>query len=166
MQQRIETIADDNQNTHGSCASACSSGRLTLLTRRNAPFIFGPPCQSELKRTLRHRGQPANSVHSPGINALHSVHSTRMVNDRFPAERSMVSKWWTRRLRPLFRVHQHQSKIYAESNHSKFQRIFGQFTSMQTLAIYRRLLIRSKLRAQNRKSKETTGIARCFSCFA
>ena len=27
MQQRIETIADDTQNTHGSCASACSSGR-------------------------------------------------------------------------------------------------------------------------------------------
>ncbi len=34
MQQRIETIADDLQNSHGSRASACSSKQ----TRRNAPF--------------------------------------------------------------------------------------------------------------------------------
>src|ERR1700712_1672388 len=84
MQQRIETIADDTQNTHGFCASACSSGRLALLTRRNAPFIFGPPCQSELKRTLRHGGCPANTVHWRGFNPFHGAHSTRMVNDRFP----------------------------------------------------------------------------------
>ena len=55
MQQRIETIADDTQNNHGSRASACSS----IQTRRNAPFIFAPPCQSELKRTLRRGGRPA-----------------------------------------------------------------------------------------------------------
>src|SRR3979490_2140832 len=36
----------------------------------------------------------------------------------------MVSKWWTRRSRPLSCVRGHQSKIYAESNHSDFQRIY------------------------------------------
>jgi hypothetical protein len=36
----------------------------------------------------------------------------------------------------------HQSKIYTESNHSGFSQIFGDLTSMQTLAIYRRLLVR------------------------
>jgi hypothetical protein len=36
----------------------------------------------------------------------------------------------------------HQSKIYAESNQSDFSRIFRDFTSMQTLAIYRRLLVK------------------------
>ena len=51
MQQRIETIADDIQNCHGSRASAMSSNQ----TRRNAPFIVASPCQSEIKRTLRLR---------------------------------------------------------------------------------------------------------------
>src|SRR5881227_1949460 len=32
----------------------------------------------------------------------------------------------------------HQSKIYAESNRSAFLRIFREFGSMQTLAVYRR----------------------------
>jgi hypothetical protein len=36
----------------------------------------------------------------------------------------------------------HQSKIYAESNQSDFTQIFGELISMQTLAIYRRLLVR------------------------
>jgi hypothetical protein len=37
----------------------------------------------------------------------------------------------------------HQSKIYTESNQSDFSQIFGDFTSMQTLAIYRRLLVQN-----------------------
>jgi hypothetical protein len=40
----------------------------------------------------------------------------------------------------------HQSKIYTESNQSDFSQIFGDFTSMQTLAIYRRLLVLNRLR--------------------
>jgi hypothetical protein len=40
----------------------------------------------------------------------------------------------------------HQSKIYTESNQSGFSQIFGDFTSMQTLAIYRRLLVQNRLR--------------------
>jgi hypothetical protein len=37
----------------------------------------------------------------------------------------------------------HQSKIYTESNQSGFQRIFADLSSMQTLAIYRRLLVKA-----------------------
>ena len=66
--------------------TALALGLFVVLTRRNAPFIFGPPCQSELKRTLRHGGGPSNTVHSRGFDPFHGVHSTRMVNDRFPAE--------------------------------------------------------------------------------
>ena len=38
----------------------------------------------------------------------------------------------------------HQSKIYAELNHSSFRKIFGGFISMETLRIYRRLVVRNK----------------------
>jgi hypothetical protein len=55
----------------------------------------------------------------------------------------------------VFRKSGHQSKIYTESNQSDFSRIFGDLTSMQTLAIYRRLLIRDELRDQPQRNKET-----------
>jgi hypothetical protein len=53
----------------------------------------------------------------------------------------MVSKWWTGSacLNPGRK--RHQSKIYAESNQSDFWKTFGDLTSMQTLALYPRLLI-------------------------
>jgi hypothetical protein len=41
-----------------------------------------------------------------------------------------------------FAESRHQSKIYTESNQSHFSQIFGDLTSMQTLAIYRRLLVK------------------------
>jgi len=53
----------------------------------------------------------------------------------------MVSKWWTCPEHHFNRQGGHQSKIYTESNDSNFSRIFGDLTSMQTLAIYRRLLV-------------------------
>ena len=43
-----------------------------------------------------------------------------------------------------------QSKIYAELNQSIFWRISGDFTSIQTLAIYRGLLVRNKAGGLNR----------------
>ncbi|HEV7600260.1 MAG TPA: hypothetical protein VGO49_08375 [Bradyrhizobium sp.] len=39
----------------------------------------------------------------------------------------------------------HQSKIYAESNRSAFLQIFRDFGSMQTLAVYRRLLRKASI---------------------
>jgi hypothetical protein len=46
--------------------------------------------------------------------------------------------------RPFHAMVGHQSKIYAESIHSGFRKVFGDFISMQILAIYRRLLVRNK----------------------
>jgi hypothetical protein len=68
----------------------------------------------------------------------------------------MVSKWWIRRaLRPGGES-PHQSKIYTESNQSDFSRIFGELISMQTLAIYRPLLARDRLREIKRNSCEAS----------
>jgi hypothetical protein len=78
----------------------------------------------------------------------------------------MVSKWWTRPTLLFFAQSRHQSKIYTESNQSGFSRIFGDLTSMQTLAIYRRLLVKDRLRDQPQRlrsiatePKETVGVA-------
>src|SRR3981189_1374927 len=98
----------------------------------------------------------------------------------FHGETGMVSKWWTRRAPRSMAECRHQSKIYAESNQSDFSRIFGELSSMQTLAIYRQLLsqgpiarsIATVARAgaeacdRNGDQKETAGVARCFFCFA
>jgi len=55
----------------------------------------------------------------------------------------MVSKWWMRPAHPFHKENRHQSKIYIESNQSGFCQIFGDLTSIQTLAIYRRLLVKN-----------------------
>jgi hypothetical protein len=62
---------------------------LRLVRRTDAPerpLIFAPPCQSELKRTLRPGGGAENTVHSRGFNGARASHLMRMVNDRFPAQ--------------------------------------------------------------------------------
>jgi len=76
----------------------------------------------------------------------------------------MVSKWWTPRRRPFCRTRRRQSKIYVESNDSNFQLIFGDFISMQTLAIYRRLLLRNKPAgfARNRTKRDDRDRAMFF----
>src|ERR1700733_15314217 len=71
----------------------------------------------------------------------------------------MVSKGWTLPPRRIGAPIRRQSKIYTESNHSDFWQIFGDLTSMQTLAIYRRLLVRIDSATG---SKETTGRAMFF----
>jgi hypothetical protein len=58
-----------------------------------------------------------------------------------------------------FAESRHQSKIYTESNHSNFALIFGDLTSMQTLAIYRRLLVQNQLR-DHRNGNERDGRGR------
>ena len=51
----------------------------------------------------------------------------------------------------------HQSKIYAESNQSDFSQFFRDLTSMQTLAIYRRLLVKDQLRNRNNSERDGRG---------
>jgi hypothetical protein len=63
-----------------------------------------------------------------------------MVNAKFPDGIGMVSKWWMACAECDQLQWRHQSKIYAESNRSAFLQIFRDFTSMQTRAVYRRLL--------------------------
>jgi hypothetical protein len=57
-------------------------------------------------------------------------------------------------VRHFCRESPHQLKIYAESNESDFSQIFGELISMQTLAIYRPLLVRGLLaRDQAQRSR-------------
>jgi hypothetical protein len=65
----------------------------------------------------------------------------------------MVSKWWMRRVRRFCRENPHQLKIYAESNESNFSQNFDGLISMQTLAIYRPLLVRGLLARDQAQSK-------------
>jgi len=68
-----------------------------------------------------------------------------MVNDRFRAASIYGFEMVDARVAQIFHaIAGHQSKIYAESIHSRFRKIFGDFISMQILAIYSRLLIRNK----------------------
>ena len=69
-------------------------------------------------------------------------HSMRMVNDGFPAHGGYGFEMVDTRNTRHFAEIPHQSKIYTESIQSDFPQIFGDLTSMQTLAIYRRLLVR------------------------
>jgi hypothetical protein len=63
----------------------------------------------------------------------------------FRAGGLMVSKWWMRQRVAPSRESPHQSKIYTESNQSDFTPIFGELISMQTLAIYRPLLVKGSI---------------------
>jgi hypothetical protein len=76
-------------------------------------------------------------VHRRGFDAPRDAHSTRMVNDRFRAASIYGFEMVDARARTNFHaIVAHQSKIYAESNHSNFGKIFGRFTSIETLRIY------------------------------
>jgi hypothetical protein len=76
-------------------------------------------------------------MHPRGFDAPHDAHSARMVNDRFRAASIYGFEMVDTRARPDFHAMvAHQSKIYAESNQSNFGKIFGRFTSIETLRIY------------------------------
>jgi len=67
----------------------------------------------------------------------------RMVNSGFPAPMRYGFEMVDMARAAIFVSRdRHQSKIYVESNHSNFWRILDDLTSTQTLAIYRRLLVR------------------------
>jgi hypothetical protein len=80
-----------------------------------------------------------NTVHSRGFRGPRGPHLARMVNDRFRAASIYGFEMVDAAAARTFR---HQSNIYAESNRSDFSRIFRAFTSTQTLAVYRALLVR------------------------
>jgi hypothetical protein len=53
----------------------------------------------------------------------------------------MVSKWWMRSDHPLCGENLYKSKIYTESNQADFPQVLGDLSTMEILAIYRRLLV-------------------------
>jgi hypothetical protein len=69
-----------------------------------------------------------------------------MVNGGFPARTGYGFEMVDAASGPFLAGIRHQSKIYTESNQSTFRQIFADLTSMQTLAIYRQLLIKHRLR--------------------
>src|ERR1700682_2108426 len=163
MRQRIETIADDTQNTHGYLRF----GLFVEQTRRNASFFFVPPCQSELKRTLRRGGRPPNAGYSRGFDAPYDAHSTRMVNVGFPA-----------RLRYGFEVVDAQGTLISRTRRLSIENLH-RIKSVGFSADFRRVYLNantydlSTAASQEQtaastaiESKEMTGVARCFSCFA
>jgi hypothetical protein len=79
----------------------------------------------------------------------------RMVNGRFPHPSRYGFEMVDARGASVtpFEIH-HQWKIYTESNQSDFLRIFADLISMQTLAIYPRLLIKDRLREINRNGDQ------------
>jgi hypothetical protein len=85
-------------------------------------------------------------VHWRRFGGLFTGHLSGMVNGWFPDVMiygfEMVDAVRTTRPRPASR---HQSKIYAESNQSDFSQFFAELISMQTLAIYRALLVRGSI---------------------
>src|SRR5687767_7949818 len=81
---------------------------LRLVRQTDAPerphYPCAPPCQSELKRTLRRGGRSANTAHSPRFHPRHDAHSTRMVNDRFRAAPIYGFEMVDARAAPYFRA--------------------------------------------------------------
>ena len=63
MQQRIETIADDTQNCHGSRASACSSNRRA----GTPPLSLRHRVRANIKRTLRRAGPTVDTPQLCGV---------------------------------------------------------------------------------------------------
>src|ERR1700721_1081577 len=141
-------------------------------TLRNAPFIVGPPCQSDIKRTLRRRGRTRPKRQTPRLSAGFCASADGAFDPDGERRVSAPAGLWFRNGGCAGQLaaaggDPHQSKIYAESNQSDFSRIFAELISMQTLAIYRRLLVRTDCaRSTATGSRRTAGVARCFFCFA
>jgi hypothetical protein len=130
-------------------------GLFVKKTRRNAPFIVAPPCQSDIKRTLR-RGSPLpKTAYSRDFPAVPAAHSIQMVNDRFPFKEAYGFEMVDAPNVPFCGEIPHQLKIYTESNQSDFPRIFAELISMQTLAIYRRLVLQGLI-ARDQAQRDQT----------
>jgi hypothetical protein len=87
-----------------------------------------------------------------------------MVNARFPERPAYGFEMVDAPASRISCRRRHQSKIYTESNQSDYRQIFGGLTSMQILALYRRLLVRDRLQDRSRRNqKEWPGSRDVFS---
>ena len=75
----------------------------------------------------------------------------QMVNAGFHDATGMVSKWWMERAQPFDSAKAAINRKFTPNQISRiFRKFSGELTSMQTLAIYRRLLVKDRLREINR----------------
>ena len=119
-------------------------------TFRNAPFIVAPPCQSDIKRTLKRCGRTAPKRQRPRLSRGFCVFPDGSFDPDGERPVSAPAGLWFRNGGCALRVvaageGPHQSKIYAESNQSDFSQFFVELISMQTLAIYRPLLVKESI---------------------
>jgi hypothetical protein len=89
------------------------------------PLIFRPPCQSEIKRTLRHQSRPAKTVLWRGFRKPRNIHSAGMVNAGFPTPSRYGFEMVHTRPRQLCGANRRQWKIYGESNWPDSSQIFA-----------------------------------------
>src|SRR3984957_5749290 len=119
-------------------------------TVRNAPFIVAPPCQSDIKRTLRRCGRTPWKRQTPRFSRGFYALPDGSFDPNGERRVSAPAALWFRNGGCAGRLAAagegpHQSKIYAESNQSDFSQFFAELISMQTLAIYRPLLVRGSI---------------------
>jgi hypothetical protein len=116
-------------------------GHIVKQTGRNAPFIVALPCQSEIKRTLRPANCTSEDIGLAGIRAPpyqpFDPDGECPVSgaDSYGFEMVMGAAlhYWQK-------VVINRKFTPNRSNRVSLQ-IFGKLTSMETLAIYRRLLV-------------------------
>ena len=145
-----------------SCASACSSWQ----TDRNASFIVGAPCQTELKRTLRSRAASANSASRGDIHRRSSLHSARMVNARFPIRVRYGFESVDARISVLPHLVGGSIENLRRIQSFEFSANFPTTaptanTGDLTAAVMRK----ADCESQSQRGERDDGDARCFSCF-
>src|SRR6516162_4259868 len=109
------------------------------------PLVVVPPCQSDIKRTLRRAGSVENAVYHWAFRVAPGAHSPLMVNRRFPFE---ICSWFRNggwRRAPQFGLN---AKFTANRFSPLFSQIARKLNSMQLLAVYRETLVKRRLRDQ------------------
>ena len=146
------------------CSSASRQSRMMFNTvtvpalrpvrRTDAPerpLIVAPTCQSEIKRTLRRRSRRRKTAPSAGVLRARSPHSIRMVNARFPGRPVWFrnggrAQCGSSRRRPPSIENLRRIESFG------LLAIFGELSSMQTLAIYRPSA-RQRPKARNQRGR-------------
>src|SRR3954467_8574285 len=138
---------------------------LRLIRREDAPerlLIVEPPCQSDLKRTLRQRGAPPDTASSQGFLDDLTTSSAGMVNTGFPRDPHGFEMVDGRGRR----AHgtDVNRKFTTPSIAKILESIFRELSGRQSLAIYRELL--GPTSAEIAATGSNIQVARCAFCFA
>src|ERR1700722_9530325 len=146
-------------------ATAVAPRLVVKQTRRNAPFIVAPPCQSGIKRTLRRPGGRSKTRYLPGF--------CRCRGGSFSAD---GERRVSRTLRVWFRNGggaRRAAKAPSIENLRQIESV-GFFVNFRRIKFNANTCDLSKAVSQGpiagdqpqRDQKRTAGVARCFFCFA